>query len=110
MEHFNFPVSYDASASIEHRVLEARFGDGYAQRAGDGLNTRKSTWDLSCTGSASFIEEVKAFIDAHGGYKAFTWSPRNHPPALFTCAGYKIRSRGAGIAALSFSFEQTYHP
>lgn len=110
MQTFDFPVRHDANHTVQHRVLSANFGDGYIQRAGDGINTKTTSWDLSCTGSLSFIQQVQAFLDAQGGYKAFLWSPPGQAPAMFVCAGYKLQSKGAGIYAMAFTFEQTYHP
>lgn len=110
MELFDFPVRYDASHTAQHRVKIANFGDGYTQRAGDGLNTKTTSWDLSCTGPLNLIHQVQAFLDAHGGYKAFAWNPPGQPQALFTCETYKVQSKGAEIFTMSFTFEQTFHP
>ena len=45
-----------AEPQVSHRALKAQFGDGYTQRAGDGINTRKEVWPLTFIGSKAEIE------------------------------------------------------
>lgn len=57
------------------RILKADFGDGYSQRAGDGINNlpREATlsWE-SVTGSQADV--IEAFFEATGGYLAFYYT------------------------------------
>jgi phage-related protein len=41
--------STSSSSSIEPRIKMLRFGDGYIQRAGDGINLFPEKWDLNFT-------------------------------------------------------------
>lgn len=60
---------------VAPRVLGADFGDGYTQRAGDGLNaiarTVQLTWPAMTFANANAIE---AFFEARRGYEAFLWT------------------------------------
>ena len=49
MATFTPPSNPDIGSSGQHkfRILEANFGDGYTQAAGDGINTQEGTFTLS---------------------------------------------------------------
>jgi Phage-related protein len=75
---FTPPVapSPNSQKSVQPRVLKVDFGDGYGQRAADGLNSRPAVWDLKwdalTTAQAAAIE---TFLADRGGYEAFWWTP-----------------------------------
>lgn len=51
--------------SSKPTVLMARFGDGYEQRAADGLNSIKETYSVSFNNrTKEFVDDVVAFLDS----------------------------------------------
>ncbi|MCP3065738.1 phage tail protein [Myxococcus sp. K38C18041901] len=46
MERFPFTPDYGAQQQAQPRILKAQFGDGYAQRAEDGLHATLQRWAL----------------------------------------------------------------
>ncbi|MBK3798643.1 hypothetical protein GAY33_05255 [Azospirillum brasilense] len=75
---FTPPVapSVNSQKSVQPRVLKAEFGDGYAQRAADGLNSRPAAWELKWDAlTTAQADAVEAFFAARGGYEAFWWTP-----------------------------------
>ena len=74
-----FPVDtmYDprTTRGVALRALEASFGDGYRQRAGDGINTHEETHRIvTLVLNETDFDEVDTFLKANAG-KFFDWTP-----------------------------------
>lgn len=98
----------DASISktTEPRVASAKFGDGYEQRVGSGINNMLDTWSLSFTGSVAETNDIEAFLRWHGGVVAFTWTTPDGNTGLYICRKWgKQRERSAKVV-MSCEFEQ----
>ena len=51
--------------STQHRVLTAKFGDGYEQRVLDGINTKNDSFNISFNNrTAEDINLLAAFLDS----------------------------------------------
>lgn len=65
-----------ANATLIPRVIETRFGDGYAQRRPAGINTQDEEWALEfrdrCKAEA---DAILAFLVARNGVDIFNWTP-----------------------------------
>lgn len=102
--------SVDSGKKVDFRTRRSSFGDGYTQRAGDGINTRlrkfSVTWNLL---SLEEIEEIEAFLDARDGHEAFFWTPpRETTPRKYICESYS-RGYTTGIHdSLSAEFEEVF--
>jgi phage-related protein len=106
----NYPVSYGSDVSSEAKVLQADFGDGYTQRAGDGLNNVRRTWEVSWENypNASIVE-LETFLKGQGGYKSFFWTPPNSTiAAKWSCKTWKSKPAGFGISTLSATFVEEF--
>lgn len=116
MNVFDYPVDNATSIDVGFRALRADFGDGYAQEAGDGINTRREAWRISAAGhwetdSGMPVREISEFLDAHAGYLAFEWVTPLGKTKLFKCRqGYSLVSQGAGNFAITATFEEVFHP
>lgn len=111
IETFNWPVRLTSTGEGEQVVRTAKFGDGYAQRSAEGINSAKEIWEIRVTGNAAKIAAVKAFIKAHQGARAFHWTPPLGEPGLYvTTGGWRLSGHGAQKYTLSTTFEQTFHP
>jgi len=74
-----------SSKTKKPRILRADFGDGYTQRATDGINTNRDRWVVKfrCDTSGE-ADTFEAFLVAHGS-DAFYWTPpREGTPKLWT--------------------------
>ena len=104
MQTFTPPVnpSPDLGYSVEPRVLVAGFGDGYRQRAGDGLNTMRRRYESLRWENVSPAEAdaITGFFEARAGVEAFFWTP----PGSGTAGKYRAvrwsRSRRTAQACL----------
>lgn len=109
METFYFrPQS--ASLTEKPRLLVARYGDGYEQRAPDGLHAIQQTWQLTFIfkGSTRY-QAMTAFLRAHQGSAPFQW----HPPGetreqLFRCAEWTPQLEPGHVWRVQCTFEQVF--
>lgn len=106
----NGPGPSSAPADVSARVLEASFGDGYAQTSGDGLNalarSYSLTWGLL---TAAELAVYSDFLEARGGSIPFLWTPpRETAPRQFKCKGWKVQPLSGGWASLSATFKESF--
>lgn len=104
------PPSYGSARSVQPRVLETPFGDGYRQRAGDGLNGVAESWELTWTVLVpDDADAIEAFFIARAGHEPFWWtSPRDSSPKKYVCTKWQ-RSMAAGNAdRISATFVQDF--
>jgi phage-related protein len=70
------PTPGSTSGSQEPRLLESQFGDGYSQRAADGLNNQpyslSLTWENVTSTQATTLLD---FFRAKGGVTPFLFTP-----------------------------------
>lgn len=58
------------------KVLTTQFGDGYAHRVADGINSINTSWDVTFN-SRSLVhsDEIIAFFELHAGVVSFDFTP-----------------------------------
>ena len=72
---FEPKVAGDSTRKVVPRVLRTEFGDGYSQRAADGLNNNPSEWNLRWELDDTDTDTLIAFFITHGGHTTFEWTP-----------------------------------
>lgn len=102
------PSKADPDTTV--RVLEASFGDGYAQTQGDGLNaifaSYSVSWDLLTPSEVSVFE---AFLTAHAGYIPFLWQPpRCSTVRQWKCKTWKVAPLSGGWSSLQATFKESF--
>lgn len=110
VEVFSWIPDDEAQREGEFRTRSARFGDGYEQVSGDGLNPEQETWTLTFGGMADEVEPILAFVRRHGGWKSFIWTNPRGALGLFRCAGYRDQNKPGGVVSLSITFTQAFAP
>ena len=107
METFSFCPRIDPVGTISQRTLVAQFGDGYAQRAADGINGKQEKWPLEFVGTSDYIAPIRDFLDRHAGYKSFLWTPPLGEAQHFvTPEGYTLRAMGGDAYTLNVTLVQ----
>jgi phage-related protein len=106
------PIQPDRSTSkaTKARVLTAEFGDGYTQRAGDGIHVLRDeislSWPALDTTSANTLI---SFFEQHEGYQAFLWTPfRESTPKKYTCEEWSESYPGNNLTTVSATFKQQF--
>lgn len=106
------------SRSSKHRVLTAKFGDGYEQRVLDGINTKDDTFSISFANrSAEDINLIAAFLDDKAG-KNFTFTVTDtfssgslsNTSMKVVCDGYDVNYKRENFHSLSCQLRRVYEP
>jgi phage-related protein len=94
--------------SVSHRVNKTPFGDGYVQRAADGLNSEVEAVELVWD-HANLVErdELLAFLKARGGVEPFTCTFLTST-ASFVCEGYSSSKNTANSYTVRAELEQVF--
>lgn len=110
-EVFDFPIMTKPRGSTTFRVRESRFGDGYVQRVGDGLNNKQQSWSITLDGDLPEMEEAMEFLDRHAGHISFLWTPPGRSqPIRVICKGYDETPHVASQNIITATFEQDFKP
>lgn len=109
MSTFNFIPDFGATKDVKPRVSVIQFGDGYAQRVANGLNTRPETWSLTFANrSLSDADAIEAFFNARNGVEAFDWTPPDGVLGKYVCSQWTRSVEKANLYSLTATFTQVF--
>lgn len=109
MAAFTWVPDQGASMKPKLAVLKAGFGDGYEQRAKDGINNVKQIWDLQFTlRPKTEIEAIDTFLETHAGVTSFTWETPKGATLRFKCETYSTSYNHDYNCSASATFEQVF--
>lgn len=97
----------------QHRVLSAKFGDGYEQRVRDGINTKKENFNLSFNNrSAEEINLIAAFFDlkAATNFTLTITGLNSNESIKVVCDSYNIAYIQTNVHSLQTAFRRVYEP
>lgn len=107
-EIFGWRPLAEPTGTVVHRRLQAQFGDGYAQVAGDGINTRKESWPLEFRGRADQIRPIKEFLDRHASARSFTWTPPLGQSSTYIAGDYQLTPHSGQGRLKRFTLSVTF--
>lgn len=94
------------------RVLMSEYGDGYIERAGDGINTQYR--NLSLTWENIYTEEMPSifgFLEARKGYEKFFWVPvSEEEERRFICPEFDKEAVDVGVWNVTATFKEVFDP
>ena len=103
---------YGMQKSSKPRVRTVRFGDGYEQRLGFGLNRNPKEYRLSWNDrSEDDIDAMEEFLDnrANNNLESFNWTaPGESSPSSYICREWQKSYTYGNIASLTATFEEVY--
>ncbi len=103
------PIITGYNKNYKARALISNFGDGYRQRAGDGLNTIEREIAVKFTGSDTNIAIYVAFFEARDGYEAFTWTPPDEAVSLkWTCQEWIVTGEAENLSSITARFRKEF--
>lgn len=86
MSTFSYGVDWSAQMAVTPRVITAKFGDGYEQRAADGINTNLRKWQVQFKNrDDTETAAILAFFEAENGVTSFDWTPPVGSAGKFVC-------------------------
>ena len=105
---FTWPVTYSSDMTMKPRVLSAKFGDGYEQRALDGINNELEGWSIQVhsINESAWASAIEAFLRAQAGVTAFQWTTKFGRTALFVCRDWKRVPVAPGMTTITAMFEE----
>jgi phage-related protein len=113
MTTFSPPQAPDASGtsgSHQYRILKANFGDGYEQRAGDGINPKQSEYTLTWTRlSTTDAASIESFFDGLGGYESFDYTlPGEAATKKFVCEKFTKPYESGNLMGITATLRRVY--
>lgn len=104
-----FTWAPDAGASMERspRIRSVQFGDGYEQRAPDGLNADLRKYSLTWSGrSLSEATAIETFLGNQGGTQKFDFTFPGDTTRHFVCKSWKVVFGANGNHTVTAEFQQ----
>lgn len=109
MATFAYGVSPGASLEKVPRVLLSKFGDGYEQRLGDGINLITRKWSISfISKTIAQADAIDAFFVARNGIEAFNWTPPSGIPGVWICRTWNRREDTFNTSTITTVFEEVF--
>jgi phage-related protein len=109
MATFTAAPDFGATVSEKPRLVEARFGDGYTQRAGDGINVIAQSWSLRFSGrTATEYAAILSFLRAQSGYTAFDWTAPDGTVGIWVCREWTYTPDTAAANTVTATFERVF--
>ena len=107
MAVFTWVPDIGAKTERAPRIRSVKFGEGYEQRALDGLNPDMRKRSLSFTGrSAAEAAAILAFLEAQGGVTSFTYTHPGDSARTYKCASWSETDTGYLLKAITADFQQ----
>ena len=96
----------------EPRIKTAQFGDGYEQRAPDGINHMAQVHELTFDQVDDLVaNDMIAFLRAQKGYLAFNYVPLHETVAQrVVCRKWSRSKSGIDESSIRARFEQVFEP
>lgn len=102
----------------KHRILTAKFGDGYEQRVLDGINTKDDSFSISFNNrTAEDINLITAFFDDKAAKNfdftvtdTFTSGALSNTTMKVVCDGYNVNYLRENFHSLSCTLRRVYEP
>jgi phage-related protein len=109
MATFSYTASIGAQVSYQPKVRSVKFGDGYEQRLGFGLNLNPEMWRLSFNGkTTSDADDIDDFLKARGGVESFDWTSPTGTSGKFVCRSWSRTIDEPNIESITVEFEQVF--
>lgn len=92
------------------RVLQADFGDGYSQRAADGINSIGNVVALSWPVlSLTMSDMIEDFLRARKGVEAFLWTqPGKSVARKWICQDWQVDDVAFGRRSVTATFTEVF--
>ena len=103
-------ISQSSGGKKDYRIIEAKFGNGYSQRAKDGINNIMGSWNIAWENITSAERDtIVAALDGTNGVDSLTWqSPDSLTVDKYVVTGYNISALSGDIYTITSSLKQIF--
>jgi phage-related protein len=103
-------ISQSSQADRQYRVLKNQFGNGYSERAGDGINTIVDTWNVSWDNvNATDYGTIMTALDSAKGVDYFTWTaPGDSSSKKWIVAKVTRRMFAGSVFSVTATLDQVF--
>lgn len=102
-------ITYNISKKTDAHILEAKLGDGYSQRAADGINAIRDEWGLEWVVNNTDADTLTDFFEARGGHESFDWTPSGESVSKkWTCKSWSKNPIGIDTWSISATLKQEF--
>lgn len=105
---FTWKGVYTARKTVEPLVRVIKFGDGYEQRQGQGINRQPRSFTLKFPYPIAVADEIDAFLRARGGLQAFNYTHPGQSAGIFVCRKWERENVTHGFDEITATFEEVY--
>lgn len=113
MAVFAISPAWNPVSTRKPRTLAIKFGDGYEQRAADGLNPDLQSWQLTFDPiPVADADTIEAFFETNAtAVTPFTWTPpRAAASSLFLCRTWTRKIVSPTTDSITATFEEVADP
>ena len=110
MATFNHIPSSSTRKNSTPRVRKLRFGKGYIQRAGDGINNNPKTWSMLFDVRSDVVaQQIEDFFEARAGHESFNFAIPGDTLRKYLCPSWsRSFSRAKDLNTISATFEEVF--
>lgn len=104
---FEPDIAVNASKNVKPKVLRNEFGDGYTQRALDGIHILVEKWNCSWEKGMTDALTLETFLENHV-VTAFDWIPPGYSAQKFTAMSWTVKPIGDKGSIINAEIERIY--
>lgn len=108
MSTFTYVPTWGAQVKRKPRTRVAQFGDGYAQRTADGINTNPKIWTLRWTVPPATADLIEDFFDAANAVTPFDWTDLKDVAGQYICTDWDRSYDNYGFSTVNATFVEDF--
>lgn len=99
-----------STRSHKPKVLMPEYGDGYSQRAADGINNDPAARAFSWTNLTEVEkDQIDKFFIARNGVESFFYDHKNRgKPLVYICTDWEVTDVDYDVYTVTANFKQVY--
>lgn len=106
-------IDKSSRRTVNQQILNANFGDGYEQRARNGINTKREEWSVNFANRpAAEINLIAAYLDSKtaASFTLTITEATGNTAMKVVCDTYNIAYIHENYHSLSATFRRVYEP
>lgn len=102
-------ISQSSNAGVDYKVVEVKFGDGYSQRALDGLNYKRRSWSIEWSNvNSTEYTTIMTALDTAAGVDYFTWTPPGQSAGRWIASSVSVNVASGDIYSISATLREVF--